>query len=110
VFCSTSKYILLVNFFKEKCLENFFFLVAELFSSSNSSPISQIDWANIPTPPRFIHERNDPITYFSLQDYKGPNGNGRHERDEHQNGINHLQHFLKPKVFRCVAIGIPRPE
>jgi hypothetical protein len=37
--------------------------------------------------------------------------NGRSERDEHQNGVaHHMQHFLKPKIYRSAAVGITRPE
>ncbi|VDO47119.1 unnamed protein product, partial [Onchocerca flexuosa] len=33
-----------------------------------------IDWSTIPTPPRFIHEPNDPTIYFTLESTQASNG------------------------------------
>ncbi|KAL3085546.1 hypothetical protein niasHT_037287 [Heterodera trifolii] len=56
-----------------------------------SSDQQQIDWASIPTPPRFVHAPNDPIAYFVIDHRKMVNGGGtvslarlRHSADGHR--------------------------
>nr|CRZ21968.1 Bm8012 [Brugia malayi] len=54
-----------------------------------------IDWSTIPTPPRFIHEPNDPTIYFTLESTQTSNG--------------HNLDYLKERTLRCIADGNPSP-
>ncbi|EFO13993.2 hypothetical protein LOAG_14533 [Loa loa] len=54
-----------------------------------------IDWSTIPTPPRFIHEPNDPTIYFTLESTQTSNG--------------HNLDYLKERTLRCIANGNPSP-
>ncbi|MFH4973440.1 hypothetical protein AB6A40_000149 [Gnathostoma spinigerum] len=54
-----------------------------------------IDWSQIPTPPRFIHQPNDPIIYFTVENTQTSNG--------------HNLDYLKERTLRCIADANPSP-
>ncbi|VDN18635.1 unnamed protein product [Gongylonema pulchrum] len=74
-----------------------------LFAISTSSILTPskhircniIDWSTIPTPPRFIHEPNDPTIYFTLESTQSSDG--------------HNLDYLKERTLRCIADGNPPP-
>uniref|UniRef100_A0A914H661 Ig-like domain-containing protein n=1 Tax=Globodera rostochiensis TaxID=31243 RepID=A0A914H661_GLORO len=79
----------------------------------------QIDWAAIPTPPRFVHAPNDGIAYFVMDHRKVPNGARlRHSAERRQHpttareeaGDGEQRQVNKPRTLRCAAVGVPKPE
>jgi hypothetical protein len=67
---------------------------------------ANIKWEDFPTPPRFVHQPNQKVLYFSL-DYAKTNGHGNgHHTNGHANG--EAQHF-REKTLRCAAVGVPQP-
>lgn len=57
--------------------------------------VEKVVWDKIPTPPRFVHETNDPIIYFLIE--KTMTANRENE-------------YLKERTLRCSAVGNPKPS
>ncbi|VDN56431.1 unnamed protein product [Dracunculus medinensis] len=54
-----------------------------------------IDWSKIATPPRFIHETNEEIIYFTAESAQAANGQNLD--------------YLKERTLKCIADGNPKP-
>uniref|UniRef100_A0A0N4ZHN8 Neuroglian n=1 Tax=Parastrongyloides trichosuri TaxID=131310 RepID=A0A0N4ZHN8_PARTI len=63
--------------------------------TSTVTGVVKIDWASIPSPPRLVHELNDPIIYFTVENTVSSNSE--------------MLDYLKERTLRCSGVGNPPP-
>ncbi|CEF70977.1 Neuroglian [Strongyloides ratti] len=63
--------------------------------TSTVTGVVKIDWTSIPSPPKLIHEPNDPIIYFTVENTISSNAE--------------MLDYLKERTLRCSGTGNPPP-
>uniref|UniRef100_A0A0N5C0I0 Neuroglian n=1 Tax=Strongyloides papillosus TaxID=174720 RepID=A0A0N5C0I0_STREA len=70
-------------------------IILLIIYTSTVTGVVKIDWASIPSPPRLIHEPNDPIIYFTVENTISSNSE--------------MLDYLKERTLKCSGIGNPPP-